>query len=535
MTQPTPEPILPRRPMRWWMPAVIVILAAATVSYLQLTDSLEGSLKIFYTIQVAFLTACLLAIWYVFFTGLRWRTRLLIGCLGPFGVVGLCLGLAALLRFDGSTSGDGLPRLVWRWTPRKGEGLPELNVDAADKNGLRANFAKARAEDYPRFLGADGTGVVQGVRLDPDWTAHPPRELWRQRIGLGWSSFAVVGRCAITQEQRGDQELVVCYDVPTGRVEWTHANATRFIEGQGGDGPRATPTIVDGRVYVLGATGILDCLDAATGRALWSRKVLDEAHSNNLIWGKSSSPLVFDDLIVVSGGMSGPLLHAYHKDNGEPAWQGGEGTSAYSSPVLATLAGQRQILTINATSVTAHDPANGQVLWENAWPGQWPKCAQPVVLDGDRVFVSAGYGAGCKMLQVRGENGRLSVSELWTNRHLRSAFANMVVRDGHVFGLDDGVLTCLDLANGKRKWKDGRYGHGQILLVDDLLLIQAEPGYVALVEANPAGYREVARLPALPGKTWNNPALSGPYLLVRNDEWAACFELPLRSPAPTSP
>jgi outer membrane protein assembly factor BamB len=514
--------------MRWWIPAVILILAGTAIAYLQLTDSLEGSLKFFFSMQVSFLAVLLLWVWYLFFTGLRWRTRLVLGCLSLLGVCGLCGGLIGLLRFEGSTSGDGVPRLVWRWTPHKGEGLPELNVEAADAKRLRANFAQIRPEDYPRFLGTKGTAVVEGVRLDPDWAAHPPEQLWKKQVGLGWSSFAVVGQCAITQEQRGNQELVVCYDVPTGRVEWTHANPARFSEGLGGDGPRATPTIVDGRIYVLGATGILDCLDPATGRALWSRNVLEDAGTTNLIWGKSSSPLVFDDLVVVSGGISGPTLLAYHRDKGEPAWRGGQGMSSYQSPVLATLAGKKQVLTINATSVAAHDPTDGQVLWEYAWPGSWPKCAQPVVLDGDRVLVSAGYGAGCKMLQVRAQGTALSVSEVWANTNLRSAFANIVVRDGCAYGLDDGILACLDLASGKRKWKDGRYGHGQILLVDDLLLIQAESGDVALVEANPAAYHEVAKVPALAGKTWNNPALSGAHLLVRNDEWAACYRLPLR-------
>jgi outer membrane protein assembly factor BamB len=369
--------------------------------------------------------------------------------------------------------------------------------------------------------------VVPNARLARDWSARPPREVWRQPVGLGWSSFAVVGAAAFTQEQRGDQELVVCYDLKTGKVRWTHADTARFHEAMGGDGPRSTPTVAGGRVYALGATGILNCLDGATGKLLWTRETLKGIP--NLEWGKSSSPLVFDDLVLVSGGnTAGPSLLAFNKDNGNPVWQAGHDKSSYSSPVLADLAGRRQVVMVNARSVTGHDPADGHILWEYSWPGELAKASQPVVLEGDRVLLSAGYGLGCVLLQVKDEGGAAqAVSERWSNRYLKTQFSNVVVRDGFVYGLDDGVLTCLDLDTGKRRWKGGRYGYGQVLLAGDLILVQAESGSVVLVEATPDRHHELARLPALKGKTWNNPALAGPYLVVRNDQEAACYRLPL--------
>ncbi|MCZ6678621.1 MAG: PQQ-binding-like beta-propeller repeat protein, partial [Candidatus Poribacteria bacterium] len=234
------------------------------------------------------------------------------------------------------------------------------------------------------------------------------------------------------------------------------------------------------------------------------------------------------DLVVVSaGGPDGQSLVAYHKDTGERVWSGGSDPAGYSSPQIATLADIPQILIFNRGNVVAHHPHTGQILWQHPWPNT--ECvAQPVPLPGDRVFVSTGYGISCKLFQIqRNENDSLQVSLVWETPRLKAKFTNVVHRDGYIYGLDDGVLVCLDINDGQRKWKRGRYGHGQLILVDDLLLIQAESGDILLVEADPTEHKEVARFAALEGKTWNNPALAGPYLLVRNDREAACYELPL--------
>jgi outer membrane protein assembly factor BamB len=278
--------------------------------------------------------------------------------------------------------------------------------------------------------------------------------------------------------------LVVCYELATGRVIWSHTNRVRFSEPMGGDGPRATPTFKDDRVYALGATGILDCLNAATGGLIWTREALSENGLPNTYFGKSSSPLVVDDLVVVTGGMTNSsTLLAFRCNDGTPAWRAGKDQASFSSPALVTLGGRRQILSVNAASVSGHDPKDGLILWEYTWANnQWPKGAQPVVLEGDRVFLSASFNAGCVLLQVKaGADGSLSVAEVWKNRNMKSEFSNIVARGGFIYGLDDGILACVDIAMGDRKWKDGRYGHGQLILVDDLLLVQTEPGPIALL------------------------------------------------------
>jgi outer membrane protein assembly factor BamB len=244
---------------------------------------------------------------------------------------------------------------------------------------------------FPQFLGPDRSGVLTGIPLHRDWTLSPPKTLWRQPIGLGWSAFAVAGQHAVTQEQRREDELIVCYELQTGRALWAHTNHVRFSEALGGDGPRATPTIHLGRVYAVGASGILDCLEEATGRLIWSRDVLRENHLSNLTWGKSCSPLLTQDLVVVTGGeQREKTLLAYDAATGKPVWQAGRDRASYCSPQRASVCGQEQILMVNAHSVTGHDPRTGGILWEYPWPGEFAKATQPLVVDTYRVFIAAG-------------------------------------------------------------------------------------------------------------------------------------------------
>jgi outer membrane protein assembly factor BamB len=354
--------------------------------------------------------------------------------------------------------------------------------------------------------------------------------MWRQPIGIGWAAFSVVEGRAYTQEQRGEEEWVSCYEALTGRLLWKHARATRFSEWQGGDGPRATPTVVGGRVYAIGATGIFDCLDAKTGARIWTRDILHEFQLKNLTWGVSVSPLVFDDMVVITGGQSyGPTVLAFACGDGAPLWQAGKDKASYASPILTTLAGKRVILSFNAGTLTAHDPASGAVLLDHRWAqDNFPKAAQPTLPGDDRVFVTAGYGMGCAMLKIEAAaDGKFTARELWKGPRLKAQFNSVMAREGHLYGLDDGILACVDAATGQRKWKDGRYGSGQTLMVDDLLIVQAERGDVALVEAKPDGFRELGTIAALSSKTWNHPVLAGRYLFVRNDREAACYQLPV--------
>jgi outer membrane protein assembly factor BamB len=295
------------------------------------------------------------------------------------------------------------------------------------------------------------------------------------------------------------------------------------------DPGRRPPSQAEG--FTLGATGILDCLEFDDGRLVWTHDVLRETGGRNPTWGKSASPLVTDALVVVTGGDGGSTLVAYKRATGELAWHSGGDEPSYASPALTSIAGKLQILSMNHHNVTGHDPATGNILWSYDWPGpsvKWPVASQPLVVGIDQIFLSAGYNSGCVMLKLTPTSGALSASEVWRGKSLKTQFNNVSIRDGFLYGLDEGLLACVDIGTGRRVWKDGRFGSGQSLLVDDLLIVQGETGAVALVEASPAGYHEVGRIEkALPSKTWNNPALATPYLLIRNDQEAACYELPV--------
>lgn len=500
----------------------LTLLAAGLVGSRVETD---WNIRAWLTALIVLLGGLAQLLWLLLFSRLRWRIRL--GVLGVVAAAALALGLAT--RVDGAFSGIGLPRLVWRWTPTADERFARSVSAGPAAVAAPATAAESRFR-FSQFLGPDRDGRVSGIRLARDWQAQPPKELWRRPVGLGWSGFVVADGLAVTQEQRGEDEVVAAYTLTGGEPVWSHTNRVRFREWQGGDGPRATPTVDGRRVYAYGATGILDCLDLADGRRVWSVDVLATNGLDNLTWGKSCSPLLAGGRVIVTGGTASGLgAVALDADTGAMVWADNGDAATYSSPSSVTLAGRSQILVTGARATAGLDPATGNRLWEFAWGDErWPKCSQPVVVGTSRVFLSAGYSVGCRLIELAaGPDGALVATEVWRGRTLKTQFNNVAVRDGHLFGLDDGLLACVELATGARRWKDGRYGSGQTLLVDDLVLIQAEPGFIALAEARPDGFAELARLPALSAKTWNNPALAGPYLLVRNDREAACYLMPL--------
>jgi outer membrane protein assembly factor BamB len=485
----------------------------------------------------------LLALWYLVFGWgpgeVRWRRFWI------FGVVALVAGVLfkGLTRYDGSTGGTSLPRFVWRWAPGASDVRSVLSDEEVKAKAKPLAAATAEgAVDSPQFYGPnrDATWPADTVTASFDWSAEKPEELWRRPVGPGWSGFAVSGRRAITQEQRGPEELVTCYDLLSGELLWTHRDKAHFFEAaetgareMAGDGPRAVPTIEGEHVYSYGATGVLNCLRLETGEAVWQREVLDEIGKKLPKWGKSTSPLVIPDLglVVVSGGeSSGPSLVAYGTENGASVWQSAGNGASYSSPRLLTLHGVSQIVSVNARDVSGHDPATGEELWLFPWPGSNPKVGQPIDVAGDRLLVTASYGAGSHLLRVNREADAWSVESVWQSNRLKTKFSSATVLGDHAYGLDEGRLACVSLADGSRVWKDGKYGFGQHLQAGDRLLVQAEPGYLAVVAAKPDGFEELGRLDALTSMTWNPPTLAGRYLLVRNDREAVCYRLPAKKP-----
>jgi outer membrane protein assembly factor BamB len=384
----------------------------------------------------------------------------------------------------------------------------------------------AKRAEWPGFRGPDRDDVIRGVQVATDWSTSPPVELWRRPIGPGWSSFAVSGDLLYTQEQRGPDEVVSCYKVSTGEPIWRHRDATRFWESNGGAGPRGTPTLISGRVYTLGATGILNVLDAETGAVVWSRNAASDLNAKIPMWGFSSSPLVVNDVVIVA---LGGKLAGYDAATGTRRWSGPGSGFSYSSPHLATIDGVTQVLFMSGQGTTSVAPATGKILWEHAWPGG--AIVQPALTSDGGILIntiSMNGGVGIRRLAIAHSAGQWSVAERWTSTGLKPYFNDFVVHNGHAFGFDGSILSCIDLQDGQRKWKGGRYGNGQLLLLadQDLLLVLSEDGELALVKATPDQFTEVARFPgALEGKTWNHPVVVRDVLLVRNDHEMAAFRL----------
>jgi len=434
---------------------------------------------------------------------------------------------ASLTRYEGSASGTSLPSFVWKWTPVVDEGIAPAEPVA---KAVVGKLAEAEGVvDSPQFLGPNRDGVWSEPVASFDWEKNPPEELWRQAIGAGWSSFAVVGRRAVTQEQRHEEELVTCYDLLSGDLLWAHSDQARLEAKMGGLGPRATPTLAGEKVYAFGGTGILNCLNLLTGELFWSQDLGPRMEGHFPEWGKSTSPLLVDNLVVVSGAENaGPTLLAFDAGTGEEAWVYSGSGASYSSAQLLELDGVRQIVSMNGRDVTGHDPATGAELWRFDWPGKQPRVGQPLLVGEDQLLVTASYGAGSFLLKIHRLDEIWAVEEVWKSKKLKTKFSSAVIRGDHAYGLDEGIMACIDLKTGGRVWKDGRYRFGQQLLVGDRLLVQGERGEVAIVKAEPTGYEETARITALDHMTWNTPTLAGRYLLVRNDREAVCYRLAVR-------
>lgn len=463
----------------------------------------------------------------------------------------------AAVRTDGVTGG-ARSQFHWRWTPTAEQRLlaqapaepafaeasagKPVSAEASASMPAAPGTAPAPAQapahapaqalstssaqaPWPGFRGRDRNSVIAGVRLETDWTRSAPAPIWRRPVGPGWSSFAIAGDLIYTQEQRGDHEIVAAYRLSNGEPVWMHRDRTRFYESNAGPGPRGTPAAHDGRVYALGATGVFNALDAATGAVIWSRNVATDAGKTIPGWGFASSPLIVDDMVIVAA--AGKVV-AYERHSGNPRWMGPDAGGGYSSPHLLTIAGVRQIVHLAGRGARGLATEDGKVLWEHAWEGT-PMLQPALTPEGDLLIATGDMmgGVGMRRIAVTRDANGWSAQERWTSRGLKPYFNDYVIHKGHAFGFDGNILSCIDLADGARKWKGGRYGNGQMILLadQDLLLVMSEDGDLALVSATPDTFTEVAKIPALNAKTWNHPVLLDDVLLIRNGEEMAAYKL----------
>lgn len=500
-----------------WSAIILMIVALVATSHIiheSIETAMQGMMFAMYAIPVLSLA---FVVWAVasrrLSDGLRRATMV--------ATILLTSGVWTLVRTDGMT-GEARQDIVWRWAKTDEE---RLLAQAGDEPmAIMPVSAETETSAYwPGFRGPNRDGIIRGVWIETDWSVSPPVALWRRLIGPGCSSFAVSGALLYTQEQRGENEVVTCYILNTGEPVWRHSDTTRFWDSHAGAGPRGTPTLSDGRIYTFGATGILNVLDARDGTVIWSRNAASDTDTKDSGWGFTSSPLVVNDVVIVAA--TGKLV-AYDLATGDPRWFGPDGGDSYSSPHLLTIDGITQVLLMSEVGATSFVPANGTVLWNHLWPGG--RIVQPAMTSDGDILISAGDGKGMRRITVaHGANG-WTIEERWTSAQLKPIFNDFVVHKGHAFGFIGPSLTCIDIEDGKRKWKGGRYGGQLVLLADQgLLLVLSEKGELALVEASPDQFTELARFPAIEGKTWNHPVLVGDVLLVRNAREMVAFRLSL--------
>jgi outer membrane protein assembly factor BamB len=502
-----------------WGAVILMIIALIATSYIIDESIATAGQGMFFAIYAIPVMSLALVVWSL--AGRRLSDKPRRATL--IATILLACGGWTLLRIDGVT-GNFSAEFAWRWAQTAEERLLAQMVDEPMVL-LPAPVLKDTEADWPGFRGPERNSIIRGVRIKTDWSASPPVELWRRPVGPGVSSFAVRGGLLYTQEQRGDDEVVSCYKVTTGEPVWRHSDNVRFWDSHAGAGPRSTPTLSDSCVYTFGATGILNVLDARDGMVVWSRNVASDTDAKDSGWGFTSSPLVVDSVVVVAA--TGKLA-AYDLATGDPRWYGPDGGDSYSSPHLLTIAGVRQILLMSGTGVISVTPADGKLLWEHPWLRE-TRIVQPSLTEEGDILISAGEKKGMRRIAVGLGSEGWKIEERWTSSRLRPDFNDFVVHKGHAFGFDGRSIACIAVEDGKRKWKGGNYGSGQLLLLadQDLLLVLSEIGELALVKAVPDQFTELTRFPVIEGKTWNHPVLAGDIMLVRNMQEMAAFRLTL--------
>ncbi len=531
-TPPAPRPEAPRpnAPRRMRMPIAALLLAFIALVGVQLftADVLDNGTRLMVTFVISLAAFIAVAAWFVFASGLPRNARVAGGLI----LVGVAVFLVASIRRV-EFSGDMVPTFDFRWNQDRIAALEEHRTRSESTNLPDLTQGTTAAADVLEFRGPNRDGIEPGPALARDWKAAPPKLLWKQPVGGGYASFLVIGPALVTIEQRRDKEAIVAYDAATGAELWVCDYPALFSETLGGDGPRATPTFHDGKLYALGATGRLTAIDFASGKEIWHVDILKQNENGNLDWGMTGSPLVYDDVVVVNpgdqkGNDASRAIVAYSLADGQRRWAAGRAKSSYSSPMLVTLGGVRQLLIFDGVGLAGCDPVDGRELWRFPWKSAFDiNAAQPIVLDEEQVVITS--ASGTALVHVKLDGDKWSAEEAWRSIRLKGGYASPIAYNGFLFGIDENILVCLDLADGKLKWKDraGQFGHGQLILRDNLLLILGEAGELALVEATPERYHELGRIQVLEGKTWNVPVLAGNRIYVRNHLEMAAYELPV--------
>ncbi len=398
--------------------------------------------------------------------------------------------------------------------------------------------AAAPAADWPQWLGPQRNGISSETDL---FTAEQPfAEAWRVPLGNGFSGMAIADGRVFTMFAHGDDEFAISLDAKTGAEHWRHRTGPYYQETQGGDGPRSTPTVDGQVVYVLGATGKLFALAAASGTPIWQKDLVAEFKSQVPRWGFSTSPLVEGDLLLVeAGGHDGNFVVdmaidrttqvtavALDKTTGATVWTALNEKMSYSSPIAFTAAGTRQLAYFTAYSLTGLAPEDGRVYWRYPWKTRYDvSAATPVFIEPDRIFISTGDGNGGAVLQIKSAGDSLAVEPVWQNKNMKNHFGTSVLYQNHLYGFDGSILKCLDAKTGEEKWKTRGYGKGTLIAADGHLILLGEQGNLGLAAATPEGFVEKASYPAFDSRCWTSPSLANGRLYLRDESEIVCLDI----------
>ena len=523
--------------MLWWLLAsrarwferilgVLGVVGAVGIEQAVCHESMRGPLPIVMTIPMAIAAFALGAILFGNKLSIH-RTWLAIG------LAALGAGYSALIKTDG-VWGDFSFGFNWRWNQSaEQKALSEIrqaekrtSSQPIDSQGVLGELKLAA---WPGFRGPQGDSAQRGRRFSDDWRAHPPQEIWRKRLGPAWSSFSIGADRLFTQEQRGENEAVACYDSKTGEPIWSFETPSRFFESLGGLGPRGTPTLSDGSIYALGAEGILVKLDAMDGKLVWKADLKEASgRKEPPMWGFSCSPCIESGVVIVhAGGKGDKGVIAFNVEDGQVAWTAPAGEMSYSTVQKIKLLDQTYLCLLSNTGAHLWEPATGKSLYNYEFVHQGYRACQAQVIDGNKLLIPAGMGTGTRLVEfTSGDNG-LEAKEVWTSKDMKPDYNDILVHDGNIYGFDNAIFACIGLEDGKRKWKGGRYEKGQALLLADsgLILVISEKGELVLLRATSEKHQELGKIAALSDKTWNHPVVVGDRLYVRNAQEAVCYQL----------
>lgn len=414
-------------------------------------------------------------------------------------------------------------------------GCGNLETGELGSEGILAPFAvslsvggeddSAGFTEWHQWRGPKRDGISRETNLLTNWPSSGVPLLWKVPGGDGFSSLAVSEGRLYTMVDRDGAEWVICLDTETGMELWKVRSADSYKEYQGGNGPRSTPTIDQERVYTLGATGALFCLDKKSGKVEWQRNILQDFGAENLHWGTSTSPLVEGELLLVNVGAPGASVVAFNKHNGEVVWKTLDDIAGYSSPIAITVDGVREIVFFGGKSIFGVSPQDGSLHWRHPWMTLSEMNIATPIFSDPYLFVASGRGTGSGVFRLGRNGDSVKADVVWSDTIMQNHFNSCVLIEGHVYGFDNSILKCVRLEDGETVWADRSVGKGALIAAQGHLFIVGERGMVGVAEASPEAYREVGRMQVLEYKSWTPPALSGGKLFIRDQKNIACLDL----------